>query len=294
MIYESCMLCGSEHLKQLADYSRHGLVRCRECGMVFMQQIPTEDELNTFYARYSYSQDPWISQITIRRYHELLDRFEPYRKLNRILDVGCGAGSFLKVAKERGWEVVGTEYSPAAVALCEKKGIQMFQGPLSAAKAADASFDVITSFEVIEHIHSPHNDLGQIVRMLRRGGLHYCTTPNFNALARYWLKADYNVIGYPEHLTYYTPKTLNKAMEMHGLRKIACWSDGISLTRIRKSQPSHAAAQPKIGSKEAPDEKLRELTESKPIWKFAKRAANNTFRLTGTGYAIKGLWEKPE
>ncbi len=293
MMHERCILCGRDRLRQMRGYGRHKLVRCRDCRLVFMQQIPTEEELNTFYARYSYSQDPWISPITIRRYHELLDRFEPYRKLNRILDVGCGAGSFLKVAKERGWEVVGTEYSPAAVVLCKQKGIQMFQGPLSAAKAADASFDVITSFEVIEHIHSPHEDLDEIVRMLRPGGLHYCTTPNFNALARYWLRGDYNVIGYPEHLSYYTPDTLNKAMEMHGLRKKSCWSDGISLTRIRRSKPGKEK-QPKIGSKEAPDEKLRELTESKPLWQLAKRAANATFRLTGTGYAIKGLWEKPE
>ncbi len=257
--------------------------------MVFIERVPSEMELSAFYSKYAYASDPWISPITIQRYHELLDAFEPYRLLNRIIDVGCGAGHFLQVAKERGWEVYGTEFSPAAIALCKSKGIEMFEGALTEETAAQLEFDVVCSFEVIEHINNPNKDVQHIHRMLRTGGLHYITTPNFNALSRFILKADYNVIGYPEHLSYYTPKSLNFLLNKQGFKTLNCAAEGISISRIQKSRNQ---SEIKLNSKTAPDEKLRERTERKLFWKLIKKVANWTFRISGTGVTLKGWYIK--
>ncbi|MFT7296566.1 MAG: hypothetical protein ACI80P_001330, partial [Flavobacteriales bacterium] len=142
---------------------------------------------------------------------------------------------------------------------------------------------------VIEHINNPIEDVGHIRRMLRKGGLHYITTPSFNALSRYLLKADYNVIGYPEHLSYYTPRSLNYLLNQQGFRKLKCVTEGISISRIQKSRKQGDF---KLNSKAAPDEKLRERTESKPFWKLIKRLANWSFRITGTGVTLKGWYVK--
>jgi len=282
----------------MPGYERHFLARCLKCRFTFVERIPEDLELTSFYSSYAYSSDPWISPITIQRYHELLDSFEPFRKSNRIMDVGCGAGHFLALALTRGWEVYGSEFSPAALALCRAKGIQMVEGSLAnpslqpdGFEALEATFDVITSFEVIEHINNPHDDLAAIAKLLRPGGLHYCTTPNFNALGRRWLKADYNVIGYPEHLSYYTVQTLHHVFTQHNLVRQSLITEGISITRIKKSQ--NAKSTVKIGAANAPDEKLRERTESQPFWKFVKQTVNLIFRVTRTGATLKARYIKP-
>jgi 23S rRNA U2552 (ribose-2'-O)-methylase RlmE/FtsJ len=88
-------------------------------------QIPSDQELIDYYANYG-SVDS-ISEITVRRYHELLDKFEAFRKNNKIIDVGCGRGHFLKVAKERGWDVHGTEFSDQLVEHGRTLGIEIRQ-----------------------------------------------------------------------------------------------------------------------------------------------------------------------
>ena len=74
-------------------------------------------------------------------------------------------------------------------------------------------FDIITSFEVVEHINNPKEEINNYNQILRKGGLFYCTTPNFNSLSRRILKAKWNTICYPEHLSYYTIKTLTKLLK---------------------------------------------------------------------------------
>lgn len=298
--HTSCIACGSNELRSINGYERHHLARCKTCGLVFIDRIPEADELAGFYSQYAYSSDPWISPITIRRYEDLLDRFEPYRQTGRIFDTGCGAGHFLAVARKRGWEVFGNEFSPAAVRLCRDKGITMIQGALTAPEqlpegvrsmeSLAGTFDVVTSFEVIEHINNPNSDLQAMRALLRTGGATYITTPNFNALSRFWLKADYNVIGYPEHLTYYTQATLKDALLRNGFTKPRVWTDGISFTRIAKSRQPQSHV--KIGAAAAPDEQLRAKTETHWFWKRVKQFANAVFRLTGTGANLKAFAER--
>jgi SAM-dependent methyltransferase len=111
--HRRCLLCQSNRLKPLRGYESARLVRCGECRFVVSGAVPSASELVEHYE--TYGRDDYLSPLTARRYHELLDRFEAARVNNRILDVGCGVGHFLGVAKERGWEVYGTELTERAV-----------------------------------------------------------------------------------------------------------------------------------------------------------------------------------
>jgi 2-polyprenyl-3-methyl-5-hydroxy-6-metoxy-1,4-benzoquinol methylase len=132
--------------------------------------------------------------------------------------VGCGIGYFLEEAKKRGWEVYGTEFTDEAIEICEAKGINMQKGVLSPEDFDPNSFDVITSFEVLEHINNPQEEITNFHKILRKGGLVYLTTPNFNSLLRYRLKSAYNVITYPEHLSYYTKRTIHRLFKNKGFK----------------------------------------------------------------------------
>ena len=283
----TCLICKSSNLKTMLNYEAAHLCKCGSCGFIFSKQIPTKKELSDHYD--GYGRNDYLSPLTIKRYNELLDQFEKYRKTNKIIDVGCGIGYFLEVAKERGWEVYGTEYTDDAVEICKKKGIDIQLGILNSDNYGDGEFDVITSFEVLEHINNPREEISNFYHILREGGLVYLTTPNFNSLLRYRLKAAYNVIGYPEHLSYYTPRTLKKVFKNVGFKPIKIQSTGISLTRLRTSSGKSDQA---FISSTSDDEKLRDQMETKWYLQLAKRCVNGTLTLFGKGDSLKGWFVK--
>lgn len=285
--HSKCIICDSDKLTPLLGYEKAHLCQCDSCHLVFSRKTPTDEELTNFYK--NYGTNNYLSPLTIKRYNELLDLFEPFKKTNKILDVGCGIGYFLVEAKKRGWEVYGTELSIESANICLQKEINIEKGTLNAGNYEPAMFDIITSFEVIEHINSPRLELKYFNTILRKGGLVYVTTPNFNSMLRYRLKAAYNIITYPEHLTYYTPKTLQIIFELSGFKKLKIETTGISLTRLRTST---GKSDQKIISAKSDDEKIRTQMDNKWYLKFAKKAINATLTVLGLGDSLKGWFVK--
>ncbi len=291
--HTTCLICNSRELKELTDYKEYYLCQCQSCSFVFTKRIPSEQELIQHYE--GYGRNDYLSPITIRRYHELLDEFEKYRKTNKIIDVGCGIGYFLEIAKERGWEVYGTEYTDKAMEICGNKGISMKQGVLDPNNYSPESFDIITSFEVLEHINNPQEELASFYKILRTGGLVYFTTPNFNSLLRYRLKGFYDVICYPEHLSYYAPKTITKAFKNSGFTRLKVLTTGISLTRLRRGKNKKTGnnkPQEQLISKSSSDEILRNKIENKKHLQYAKSIVNWVLTFFGVGDSLKGYFVK--
>lgn len=287
-MHNQCLICKSDKLQKMERYSSTYLVKCKSCSFVFSEKIPSEKKLIEFYD--GYSRDDYLSPLTVKRYHELLDKFEPFRKTNKILDVGCGIGYFLEVAKERGWEVYGTEYTDKAIEICSEKGVEMKQGKLNPSDFEPESFDILTSFEVLEHINNQTEEINNFQKLLRKGGLVYLTTPNFNSLLRYRLKEKYNVITYPEHLAYFTPKTLNSLFSKYGFSKKRIETTGISISRLK--QGNKKATYECAVSENSTDENLRQSIESKSCLQFLKKVANRTLTLFGVGDSLKGWFIK--
>jgi 2-polyprenyl-3-methyl-5-hydroxy-6-metoxy-1,4-benzoquinol methylase len=285
--HNACLVCGSMKLTKLKGYEKTYLCKCGSCNFVFAQKIPTLDELEKHYE--GYGRNDYLSPITIKRYHEILDRFEPFKKSGKLLDVGCGIGYFLEVAKSRGWEVYGTEFTDEAIEICQSKGISMKKGILNPNDFELESFDIITSFEVIEHINNPREELANFYKLLRKGGMVYVTTPNFNSLLRYRLKSNYNVIVYPEHLSYYTPKTLKKVYNLSGFKTRKVEATGISLTRLKTSK---GTSNQELISETSDDEVLRNKFESKWYLKAAKNTINGVLTFLGKGDSLKGEFIK--
>ncbi|HEX8429505.1 class I SAM-dependent methyltransferase [Hymenobacter sp.] len=298
-IHKECLLCSGSELVALPEFNKAQLVQCKACDFVFCGPVPTPEELSIHYSWYPRNDD--ISPITIKRYNELLDGFEKYRKTGKILDVGCGNGHFLVVAKQRGWEVYGTEFSEEAVAIGIAKGINMLEGQLDVANYQPESFDVITSFEVLEHINNPIDEVNKFKALLRPRGLLYLTTPNFNSVLRYYLKEKWSVIEYPEHLTYYTASTLKKLMAGNGFAVERIYTTGISIGRLKAASAANkpsadnqsvgaAPAAPAPGFRQV-DEQLRSL-EGNPLADVAKVTVNWLLNISRKGDALKGYFVK--
>lgn len=290
--FKACTLCGSNRLKLLPDYSKAYLCKCAKCSFVFTKRVPVDAELQSHYSRYPRSFD--ISPITIKRYNELLDFFEKYRKQNRIMDIGSGNCLFLMEAKKRGWQVFGSDFEKNAIAIGEQNGIIMKQGQLDANWFEKDFFDVITSFETIEHINNPNHMIQQIKLMLRKGGVVYLTTPNFNSIERYFLNADYNVIEYPEHLSYFSKSTMHKLLTHHSFEKVNLQTTGISITRLKTSwqRKANKPVTELYTSNVNTDEKIRNTIESNTFAQLSKRLVNSLLTFAGAGNSIKATYTK--
>lgn len=289
--HTSCLLCQGLSIRPLAGYEAAGLVRCHDCRFVFSRYMPTVAELIAHYD--TYPRHDRISDITLKRYDALAELLSPYATERHWLDVGCGDGHLLARVQKHGWIVYGTEYTDTAVEICKRKGISMQQGPLHAAQYTPNSFDVITFIEVLEHINNPHEELENFRKLLRAGGALYITTPNFNAISRHLLKANWSIIEYPEHLCYYTPSTLHRLLHQHGFKRVTLTSTGITPSRLfrAKSKKEGTNNEQKI-SPILPDEKLRTITDSNPLGAAAKKMINGVLSLTGKGDTLKALYTK--
>jgi 2-polyprenyl-3-methyl-5-hydroxy-6-metoxy-1,4-benzoquinol methylase len=190
------------------------------------------------------------------------------------------------------WQKKGAgKFTDEAVEICRNKGIQMQKGVLNPGNYVAGSFDIIASFEVLEHINNPREEIEKFHHLLRPGGLVYLTTPNFNAFNRYYLKEKYNVITYPEHLSYYTPKTLKAVFRHAGFKTWRFKSTGLSITRIKTSQKK---SNQQYISATSDDEKIRQKIEEKRVLQWAKKLVNWILTVTGKGDTLKGYFVKPE
>ncbi|MFN8145386.1 MAG: class I SAM-dependent methyltransferase [Bacteroidia bacterium] len=286
-----CTLCSSTSFTLLTGYENAGLVRCNSCRTVFTRIIPTEERLIWIYK--NYPRVPAVSETTKKRYHEILDKLESFRKTNRLIDVGCGEGFFLVEAKKRGWDVYGTEYSSVYIEDCSRKGIQMFQGELGNVPLEPGSFDVIVTIEVFEHLRNPLNETILFNKMLRDGGALYLTTPNFNALSRYILKKNWSIICFPDHLFYFTPKSLNHLLQRNGFKKKYLITEGISVERIRQYLRKRKGNAPaKIPGQVSLDLVWQAEIEKRTGLRILKKIVNTILKVTGTGDGMKSLFVK--
>ena len=124
--HTACPACQSERISSLKGYDNPNLFKCEACKFIFTEKIPSAIELDEHYSN-DHDLTSYFSPITRKRYEELLERYEPFRKTNRILDIGCGYGFFLEVAKEKGWEVYGTEIMREAIDHCHQKDFSFSQ-----------------------------------------------------------------------------------------------------------------------------------------------------------------------
>ncbi|MFA0754087.1 MAG: hypothetical protein IMHGJWDQ_001870 [Candidatus Fervidibacter sp.] len=133
----------------------------------------------------------------------------PWKEHGRLLDIGCGNGSYLAMMKRLGWEVVGTEIDPKAADIATSSlGIFVHVGDLKDAPFEHASFDVITMSHVIEHVADPIDFLRTAARFLKPGGEMIVVTPNLSSLGSRIFGADWYCLDPPRHLYLFTPASV--------------------------------------------------------------------------------------
>jgi SAM-dependent methyltransferase len=159
-----------------------------------------------------------IPQVRRRASFNMGGMVIPFRKGGRLLEVGCGSGSYLAVMRMLGWTVCGIEPDPVAAAVAAKAaGCPVHAGTLDDAPFDPGSFDAIVSNHVIEHVYDPKAFVASAAKLLAKDGVMAVQTPNFQSLGHRLFGADLFSLDPPRHLCLFTPASLRRLFEDSGL-----------------------------------------------------------------------------
>jgi 2-polyprenyl-3-methyl-5-hydroxy-6-metoxy-1,4-benzoquinol methylase len=142
----------------------------------------------------------------------------PAGRQGRLLDVGCGNGTFLKLAQKAGWSVHGIDFDPIAVAEARNGGLDIYLGSIDQLTAQEQTYDWITCSHVLEHVHEPQNLLHLMQRLLRPGGTLWLQTPNIDSVGHRIHGANWIGVDPPRHLTLMATQTLRQTLESTGFK----------------------------------------------------------------------------
>lgn len=295
-----CNLCGSARARWLARENGLDVVRCRECGLVYVTPQPSQRELERFYADYypAGSEARWreltapVFACDARRLAAAL----PGR--GRVLDVGTGFGHFLEALRAEGFDAEGLESSPLARERLAARGLRAHAGMMPDDVVLPAeSYDAITASMVLEHVANPIGFLRRARDLLRPGGLLFVRVPNF-ALLRAFLFAGrlsvvpgvraamrivrretmdeatlFHVVGPPGHLHGFEPRTLAAALAGAGFERVRLEGDPMAARGSRLNRVIDGSAYAAARALRSVSRGRLELSPVLSAWAWKARGA---------------------
>lgn len=216
------------------------MLGCNACSCVFVGQDPAGIDFEALYDQGYYTGghdavfSDYLGQEPARRararralwWHRHLPPRWP--RAGRLLDIGCAAGFFLAEAR-RYYEVQGVELSAWSSAHArDALGLQVFTGTLQQARLGAGQFDVITLWDVIEHVPDPVPLLSEAARLLKPGGRLVLTTGDWDSAYARARGADWHLVAPPWHLCLFSRETIRLAGQRAGLTCLHCASEGVA------------------------------------------------------------------
>ena len=251
--YSQCPVCGSANISsalQAKDFTvsneTFSIFECHTCTFRFTQDVPGTTAIGPYYKAESYISHTDSSQGLINRLYHSVRKFTIRQKCNLVkkvtgrgkgnmLDVGAGTGVFVKAMLEHGWQVTGLE--PDADA--RKVAKEVYGASLSPIedfyKLPDNSYDAITMWHVLEHVHDLAGYMVQLKKLLKPGGCLFIAVPNYTSYDAERYKDYWAAYDVPRHLYHFSPQSMKKLLEKNGLKLKSCkpmWFDSFYVSMI--------------------------------------------------------------
>jgi 2-polyprenyl-3-methyl-5-hydroxy-6-metoxy-1,4-benzoquinol methylase len=251
--YDNCPLCGSGDIVNkfpVKDYTVSGelfpVVRCKNCTGMFTQDVPEQEAIAPYYASHNYishsnTQKGFINSmyhkvrsITLTAKRKMIIALTGVENGN-ILDVGCGTGAFLNEMKNAGWEITGLEPDEGA----RKNAAELFgihpQPSGDLFNLPVKSFNAITMWHVLEHVHQLHEYVAQLKNLLADNGRLLIAVPNHTSHDAGHYLEHWAAYDTPRHLYHFSPESMKQLMQQHGLEVIQTkpmWFDSFYVSML--------------------------------------------------------------
>ncbi len=257
--FKNCPLCGQD-ANQFKDWFEDGSVKVAECGACHFKFLNPYVSPESMAEIYSSAESMTRANKKLSRYYENFETSETKKYFEycvdvlgaltppgELLDIGCGRGKFLQAAKDAGWKVTGLEPAKEHADYANRvQGFNVLNTSIEQAFLHQESFDVVTLWDVIEHLEHPKEILKKIFGAVRKGGYLLLATPNHQSLINFAARALYVASGgmvkkplsflfVQEHVLYFTPQSLHRMVEECGFVPIKEMKTGTDIDRYQVS-----------------------------------------------------------
>jgi 2-polyprenyl-3-methyl-5-hydroxy-6-metoxy-1,4-benzoquinol methylase len=222
-VQRRCPVCGAGADRARTLFMKDGFphLRCLECSMTYVSPILNQQRLHSHYLdETSYTSvllNGMNRALDEKRFQYCLDVLDQFvSPPGRLLDIGCGPGTFLTVAKARGWAVQGVEFNKACVAALRRSGIDVVEVPLEQAQLEAGTYRCVALWDVLEHIAGAADFLASIHSLLSPDGILMIEVPQIDSLVSRVLHEKSATFAGDAHINFFNLATLTRLLEQNG------------------------------------------------------------------------------
>ncbi|MGZ3882032.1 MAG: class I SAM-dependent methyltransferase [Flavisolibacter sp.] len=250
--YTKCPVCNSADINPLLSVKDHSVSKeefviwqCGECSLRFTQDAPNEASIGSYYQSADYISHSNTNEGLINNLYQKVRNYTLNKKAGlvisrttkqgKLLDLGAGIGAFVNTMKQKGWDTTGIEPDEGARQQAKKLFNIELKETDSLQQLKENSFDAITLWHVLEHVHQLHPYIQRLSALLKPTGKLFIAVPNYQSLDGSIYKTYWAAYDVPRHLYHFTPKAIDVLMREHGLRLIAkrpMWFDSFYISLL--------------------------------------------------------------
>lgn len=197
------------------------LAKCHSCSCVWLTNVPEPEDMPFHYGA-DYYQGVTVAGEVSKRWQKQQMVISRQGKGGDLLDIGCSSGGFLRTLRGGAWKLHGIEMSPAMADRARvRTGANIFVGDALSASFGAECFDVVTCFDVLEHVCAPRQLLDRVSKWLRPGGIFYTMLPNINSWEARLFGSYWYGLELPRHFFHFSPQSLRRTAEAVGLEAVS-------------------------------------------------------------------------
>jgi 2-polyprenyl-3-methyl-5-hydroxy-6-metoxy-1,4-benzoquinol methylase len=302
----ACPLCGGSEVVQFLNapdrfhlrQEMYRLLRCSSCSCVWQDSPPKHDEMAIHYDGDYHKAIVAAGETSpASRWQRHRDLISRYKQGGAILDIGCSSGAFLGTMKGPSWKLYGIDMETSTAEKARAAtGAEVFVGDAVDAPFPTGSFDVITAFDLLEHVYQPREFLAKVLEWLKPGGIFCTMLPNIDSWESRIFGSYWYGLELPRHLFHFSPKSLRQVMITLGFEEVVLSTSEISYVERSMgyvcSKVKEKAGFPQVSAAKATPQSIPWRAVRKAMRITLVRPAGHLASFAGAGASMEAIFRK--